>query len=108
MLIFLPSLLFTAAALPISGVRGEPGIDGLPGLDGLQGEPGEPGRIINGIPGETGQKGERGFTGNRGLPGLTVSSIHETYSFAMATLRHYATSWKVVGSTPDEVIGFFI
>jgi hypothetical protein len=22
-------------------------------------------------------------------------------------LRHYATSWKVAGSIPDEVIGFF-
>jgi hypothetical protein len=22
-------------------------------------------------------------------------------------LRHYATSWKVTGSIPDEVIGFF-
>jgi hypothetical protein len=22
-------------------------------------------------------------------------------------MRHYATSWKVAGSIPDEVIGFF-
>jgi hypothetical protein len=26
---------------------------------------------------------------------------------AVARLRHYATSWKVAGSIPDEVIGFF-
>jgi hypothetical protein len=25
----------------------------------------------------------------------------------IAWLRHYATSWKVAGSIPDEVIGFF-
>lgn len=55
----------------------------MPGLDGLQGEPGEPGRIINGIQGEAGQKGEYGFNGNRGLPGLDVSSNHDTYSSAM-------------------------
>jgi hypothetical protein len=22
-------------------------------------------------------------------------------------LRHYATSWKIVGSIPDEIVGFF-
>jgi hypothetical protein len=26
---------------------------------------------------------------------------------AVASLRHYATSWKVAGLNPDEVIGFF-
>jgi predicted RNase H-like nuclease (RuvC/YqgF family) len=27
--------------------------------------------------------------------------------FQSLQLRHYATSWKVAGSIPDEVIGFF-
>jgi hypothetical protein len=29
------------------------------------------------------------------------------YSFSPSWLRHYATSRKVTGSSPDEVIGFF-
>jgi hypothetical protein len=29
------------------------------------------------------------------------------FQFCSSWLRYYATSWKVVGSIPDEVIGIF-
>jgi hypothetical protein len=33
--------------------------------------------------------------------------MYKKEGHAVAWLRHYATSWKVVGLIPDEVIGFF-
>jgi hypothetical protein len=36
--------------------------------------------------------------------GLQNHDLINVYDFR---LRHHATSWKVVGSIPDEVIGFF-
>jgi hypothetical protein len=41
-----------------------------------------------------------------------LASVKDSVFFCMvfmlsSWLRHYATSWKVAGSIPDEVIGFF-
>jgi len=52
-------------------------------LDGLQGEPGEPGKVINGSAGVPGLRGEPGFNAKDGLPGLPVSSAHETYVISL-------------------------
>jgi hypothetical protein len=37
----------------------------------------------------------------------TASACSFEMKFTTGWLRHYATSWKVVGSIPGEVIGFF-
>jgi hypothetical protein len=38
---------------------------------------------------------------------FTLSSVYNTTCLACSWFRHYATSWKVTGSSPNEVIDFF-
>jgi hypothetical protein len=45
------------------------------------------------------------FEFNRLIIIAKIKFIHGTWQ--RSSLRHYATSWNVVGSIPDEVIGFF-
>jgi hypothetical protein len=50
------------------------------------------------------------LTNKRGLLDRDInkpSKLRSNRFLFSSWLRHYATSWMVVGSNPDEVIGFF-